>query len=186
MAKKLAFMTIGILNEPFGQPGSQGFVDRVPGAFAAADVSHGFVARSIRDMTTYQRSWGELKIPQAFAAIDDPLRLPSTLSIWDDLESVAAYAYHGAHGEALTKRKEWFGKPSAPLYVAWWMDEGDSIDPQDAATRFDHLHENGSSPFAFDFKKPFDADGNPCKIDQARVKDKISSNVTAWSAEELH
>lgn len=179
MSKKLAFMTIGILNEPFGQPGSQGFVDRVPGVFAAADAAEGFVARSIRDMATYQRSWGEVEIPECFSQIDDPLRLPSTLSLWDDIESVAAYAYNGAHGEALSKRKEWFQSHGAPLYVAWWVEGAEKIEPSDARSRIDHLHKHGPTPFAFDFKRPFDAEGNPYTMDRARIRAKVATNAEA-------
>jgi hypothetical protein len=176
MSKKLAFMTIGILYEPFGEPRSQGFVDRVPAAYAAADSSDGFVARSVRDMVTFQRSWGEIEIPECFAEIDDPLRLPSTLSIWNDLESVAAYAYNGAHGEALSKRKEWFQSHSFPLYVAWWVESDDKLDPRDAAKRLDHIHQNGPTPFAFDFKRPFDAEGNPYRMDREKIRAKVTAN----------
>jgi len=178
VAKKLAFMTIGILEEPFGHPRSQGFVDRIPGVFAAADASSGFVARSIRDMETYQRSWGELEIPNGYAHIGDVLRLPSTMSIWEDMESVAAFAYHGAHGEAMSKRREWFQVNDVPEYAAWWVDEDtDRLDPADIKARFEHLCEHGSTPYAFDFKRPFDAEGNPYKINQALVKEKIAANA---------
>ena len=37
-----------------------------------------------------------------------------TLSLWKDLESVAAFIYHGAHGEALMKRRERFEKHKLP------------------------------------------------------------------------
>ncbi len=176
MPKKLAFMTIGVLAEPFGEPGSQGFVDRVTSVFAAADSSGGFAARSDRDMETYERSWGEIVIPKCYSAIEDPLRLPSTLSIWHDLESVAAYAYHGAHGEAMVRRREWFLKSDLPGHVAWWID-ADRIDPIDAADRLDHLYANGPTPFAFSFANPFDAEGNPYNVDSAQVRAKVAANA---------
>jgi hypothetical protein len=174
---RLAFMTIGILYEPFGQPRSQGFVDRIPGVFDAADKSSGFVARSKRDMETYQRSWGELEIPVSYEHIGDVLRLPSTMSIWEDLESVAAFAYHGAQGEAMSKRRDWFQANDIPEYAAWWIsDDVDRLDPTDIKARFEHLCEHGPSPVAFNFKQPFDADGNPYKMNQALVKEKIAAN----------
>jgi len=178
MAKKLAFVTIGILHEPLGAARSQGFVDRIPGVFDAADASSGFVARSVRNMETYERSWGELEIPECLSDIGDVLRLPSTLSLWDDLESVAAFAYHGAHGEAMAKRREWFMAAKVPTYVAWWVDSSDRIDPKEAKDRLDHLHKFGPTPMAFDFKKPFDADGNPISLSQQAVKDKIAANAS--------
>ena len=51
-----------------------------------------------------------------------------TLSLWQDLESVAAFAYHGPHGEALAKRREWFEKYNLPVYVAWWVRADHRID----------------------------------------------------------
>lgn len=176
MPKKLAFMTIGTLHEPFGHPASQGFVDRVPDVFEAADKSEGFVARSQRDMDTFERSWGEIQIPRCYSAIEDPLRLPSTLSLWDDLESVAAYAYHGAHGEAMTKRREWFAKTDLPEHVAWWVESSDRIDPADAAERLDHLHDHGPTPHAFTIAKAFDSDGKPLNLDPAAVRAKVAKN----------
>ena len=175
-------MTIGILYEPFGHPRSQGFVDRIPGVFDAADKSHGFIARSKRELETYTRSWGELETPEAYAHIEDILRLPSTMSLWEDLESVAAFAYHGAHGEAMANRRDWFQPNVIPEYAAWWVDEDtERLYPDDIKERFDHLTKNGPTPFAFDFKKPFDEHGNPYKLDQAKVKEKIAANAALGS-----
>lgn len=169
-------MTIGTLHEPFGHPASQGFVDRVPSVFEAADKSDGFVARSERDMDTYERSWGEIIIPNCYAAVEDPLRLPSTLSLWDDLESVAAYAYHGAHGEAMTKRREWFAKTDLPEHVAWWT-EVERIEPVEAAERLDHLHNNGPTPHAFTIANAYDSEGNPLSLNPAVVREKVAKNA---------
>lgn len=174
MAKKLAFMTLGTLKEPMGQPAVQGFLDRVPGAYGAAEASHGFISRSERDMATLDHSWGNLIVPAAYSEFDDINLLPSTLSLWEDLESVAAYAYNGAHGEALANRKEWFVQDGKPKYVAWWVEETDRLSREEAAERFDHLAENGPTPYAFNFAKPFDAEGNPYKIDRDRIKAKIA------------
>ena len=48
MLPKLAFMTVGILRESVGHEQVQGFVDRIPNVYQAADTSDGFHARSIR------------------------------------------------------------------------------------------------------------------------------------------
>lgn len=177
MGKKLAFLTVGVLHEPLSHARSQGFVERVPSVYAAADRCDGFVARSIRDVQTFEHSWGPVRIPRCFAHVDDVNRLPSTLSIWDDLESVAAFAYHGVHGEAMGKRKEWFQSQSAPTYVAWWIDEGHRIDWNEACERLDHLHDHGPTPLAFTFSSPFDAEGRPHPIDPDAVRSKKLANV---------
>ncbi len=180
MPKKLAFVTLGLLNEPMGHPATQGFMDRIGAAYGAADTSNGFVTRSERDLDTLSHKWGDVIAPKCYAPQNDPLMMPSTLSIWEDLESVAAYAYHGAHGEALSKRKDWFAKVGLPIYAAWWVDEStETLNRQDAANRIDYLHANGPSPFAFTFSQPFDVDGNPCTLDNAKVRAKAAANTGA-------
>jgi hypothetical protein len=176
MAKRLAFMTIGILKEPFGHPVVQGFIDRLGGVYEAAESTEGFIDRSRRDMESFTHSWGSTGFPECYAHIEDPKRLAFTLSLWDDLESVAAFAYHGPHGEAMTLRKNWFVQNDLPEQVAWWVeDDTERLDRNEAVSRLDALHKNGASPFAFNLKSPFDADGNPCKLDTAKVKAKAAA-----------
>jgi hypothetical protein len=97
MPYKLAFMTVGILREPVGHEQVQGFVDRVPPVYGSADLSDGFHARSIRDMGTYLHSWGDVKLPACYPQSMPDKRIAITLSLWTDLESVAAFSYHGPH-----------------------------------------------------------------------------------------
>lgn len=164
-------MTVGRLHEPFHHPRSQGFLDRVPGVYDAADASEGFIARSDRDLETLYHTWGAVRHPRCYGGESDSHRLPSTLSLWEDLESVAAYAYSGPHGEALSHRREWFSETDLPEYVAFWVDPAaDRVDWQEAADRLDYLHEHGPTAHAFNFKQPFDPDGNPVTLDRAKIK----------------
>lgn len=171
MAKQLAFMTYGRLLEPFGHVAVQGFVDRVPSVYAAADQMPGFVARSERSLETYEHSWGPIEAPDCWCGIVDD-RIASTLSIWEDIESVAAYAYHGAHGEAMKFRKDWFEHNGLPEQVAWWLEDGEIPTWKNAAERMDLLHANGPTAQAFNLKQPFDSDGKPYKIDTIKVREK--------------
>ena len=91
----------------------------------------------------------------------------------DDLESV--YAYNGRHMEALKKRSEWFVKPEWPTYVAWWVEDGETPTREDAARRLEHLHDKGSTPHAFDFKTPFDADGIAWKMDRSKIQERAKT-----------
>ena len=177
MTRKLAFMTMGALHEPLGHPSVQGFVDRLGPVYDAADHGHGFIARSVRNLQTFEHSWGPIRVPRCYAHIGDLKKLPTTLSIWDDLESVAAFAYQGAHGEVMSKRKEWIAPQGCPTYVAWWVDEGHQIDWAEACERIDHLHEKGSTAFAFNFMTPFDAAGRPCQLNVARLAEKKKINA---------
>jgi len=100
-----------------------------------------------------------------------------TLSLWQDLESVAAFAYHGPHGEALAKRREWFEKYNLPVYVAWWVRADHRIDWKEGNARLEHLHVNGSTAASFDFAHPFDPNGNACRLDREAVKGEAATNA---------
>jgi hypothetical protein len=177
---KLAFLTVGVLRDQIGTPCVQGFVDRVPSVYSAVDQSDGFHSRSIRDVNTWKHSWGEVVPPNCYQQINnDELRFAMTLSLWTDLESVAAFAYHGPHGEALTKRREWFPANDLPVYVAWWVPADHAVDWQEAAERLDHLHTNGSTAFAFNFSHPYAPEGNSVRLDSAKVKLKATMNKSA-------
>ncbi len=56
--------------------------------------------------------------------------------------------------------------------MAWW--EPDDVTPTrtEGAKRLEHLHDNGPTAYAFDFKGPFDADGNPLRMDQEKIQER--------------
>lgn len=166
-------MTYGRLRKEFGHPTVQGFVDRIPRVYDSADSTPGFVDRSKRSLEDYSHSWGEIVTPKCWGGTTS-LKSAATLSLWDDLESVVAFAYHGAHGEALKLRNAWFEHPKLPEHVAWWTEDGGSIDWQIATDMMDHLHAHGSTPHAFSIRAPFDPNGQPYKIDGGKVREKAA------------
>lgn len=174
MSKRVAFFTFGRLRQPFGHAEVQGFVDRVPGVYAAADSMEGFVDRSKRSMDDYSHSWGPIVTPKCWGT-EDLGKTAATLSIWEDLESVTAFAYHGPHGDALQKRTEWFQPNELPEHTAWWIADCEEVDWQTAAERMDHLHEHGPSGHAFSLKKPFGPDGQPYKLNAERIRQKAAT-----------
>jgi len=179
MPYKLAFMTVGILREPVGHEQVQGFVDRVPSVYQSADESHGFHARSIRDLGTYLHSWGEVKLPACYPQPMPNERIAATLSLWADLESVAAFSYHGPHGEALTKRRNWFDKSELPVYVAWWVEADHAIDWTEGCDRMARLHRDGPTAHAFNFTNPLDYEAKPFQLNREAVKAKAARNSRA-------
>lgn len=174
MAKRLAFMTYGELLAPFGDELVQPFVDRVPAVYDAASATPGFIDRSHRNLGDYSHSWGEIVSPRCWGGVASRTTA-ATLSIWEDLESVTAFAYHGHHGEAMKHRNDWFTHPGLPEHVGWWIDENEPVTFELAAARMDHLFDNGSSPFAFSLRQPFSADGQPVKINPERVREKAAA-----------
>ncbi len=150
---KVAFYTFTILHEGKEHPKYKGFFDRVPFIFESAEKA-------------------SLAEPGFFVDDQHATQAPlATLSVWEDLESVYAFAYHGRHAEALSKRQEWFIKSEWPTYVAWWVEDDQIPTREEAAKRLEHLHENGSTPQAFDFKTPFDAAGEPIRMDPAKIRE---------------
>jgi hypothetical protein len=167
---RIAFFTFGVMHAPVGESVVQGFVDRLGDVYAAADGSAGFFARSVRDVQTWEHSWGPMLLPRCAPADLPMTQFAMTLSLWRDLESVAAFAYHGVHREALSHRSEWFRTGAWPAYVAWWVDGAHKPNWQEAVERIDHLQTHGASAQAFSFRQPFDAAGAPTRM-QARRAD---------------
>lgn len=172
---RLAFMTFAVMAGPWGDERVAGFQERLPATFGAAESSPGFVARSklegwIEGLPEADQDWGAWGpyrrtafYPDGGGSAGDQEagdHEASTLSVWADLESVYAFAYGGPHLEALRHRGEWFTERRWPSYVAWWVGDDETPSWADAAERLEHLHANGSTPYAFDFHQPFEADGS--------------------------
>ena len=178
---KLAFYTFAVLEEAFRYQHSRGFVDRITGVFESAEQASGFVGRA--DSARHEgqdAQWGDpLATPRFNARQRDARRENSpddheaaTLSLWDDLESVYAFAYYGRHAEALKKREDWFVKPEWPSFVAWWVENGQIPTWEDACSRLELLNNEGPTPHAFDFKTPLDSAGTPWRMDRSKIQEK--------------
>jgi hypothetical protein len=168
VSPRIAFFTLGVLKAPVGDPEVQGFVDRIGDVYAAADGSSGFFDRSVRNLETWEHSWGPVIAPTCVPKGLLLTQLAMTLTLWRDLESVAAFAYHGIHREALSKRADWFNSGPWPSYVAWWVDGQHKPNWSEAVDRIDHLHAHGSTPVAFSFRQPFDSTGVPTRMKAPR------------------
>jgi hypothetical protein len=154
---RLAFYTFGIARGPRGSAVMQGFTDRLSAGFAAAEATDGYITRRVdRPLEFGPRFY----VPATHAGA------PQTLSMWTGLSAVYAFAYHGLHAEALRLRREWFIEPQWPTYTAWWV--GDDHVPawSEAAERLEYLHDHGPTPFAFSFKRAFDAAGAPVAVER--------------------
>ncbi len=157
---RLAFANIAILRQPFGDPQVRGFEKRINSVFEVAKDSHGFVA--LHD--------NPANIPDMFRAPEFAGRVAQNLSVWQNLESVMAYAYGGLHGEAFAKRKEWFAHGAYPSSVAWWVEDDPPVTWEEAHRRYELIYHQGSSPEAFNLKQAFTPDGSPYAVDRELVK----------------
>jgi len=173
---RIAFYTFGILRELPGHPQVQGFYDRLESVFDQVKNSDGFISRNFEPMSDSRAN------PRFFVK-EKHKAAPATLSLWKDLESVCAFAYRGFHGEAFKTRQEWFLKPEWPTYVAWWVDDDHEPTREEASMKLEHIHDHGSSPLAFNFKKPFDATGQPVELDRQLLDMRIKSNESKLNSQ---
>jgi hypothetical protein len=158
---RVAFFTFGVLRRPTSHPQSQGFVDRIAGAFAEASAAAGFIGYPQEKEARPDNPrlvWPAAKGPDREAMM--------TLSLWQDLESVFAFSYarQGVHSDALRLRKEWFLKPAWPNYVAWWVGDDHLPTWQEAVDRHLQLSRHGPTADAFDFHAPYGAEGRPTRV----------------------
>ncbi len=169
--------TFGILREVYGHPQVQGFFDIDPHVFEAAERSDGFIARAGYEDDPGPPTWGETVYPRFFTG-DARDGTPATLSLWVDLESVAAFAYNGLHAEALSQGRAWFRSPEWPTHAAWWVSDDHLPDWLEAKMCHEHLHDNGPSPYAFNLQHPFDAEGKRVGLDHERIRSKANRNAS--------
>lgn len=138
------------LYEP-DDPRMAGFTNNLLRINELADRAPGFVWRLKTDAghSIDVRPW-----PQ------QPLRLV-TLSVWNDIDSFRAFSYSGDHARIMSRRHEWFARPTEPFLVMWWIRAGHIPTVDEGKARLAHLVEHGPTPAAFNFKRVFEHDGAP-------------------------
>jgi hypothetical protein len=166
---RVAFTTFAVLKQPYGHPAVQEFDDRTPDVFKEAEGSPGFIDRakevSGSELSNFERdwgAWGRFCVPRFYqlGRETDTDQRASTISLWKDLPSVFSFVYKGLHLEAFKKRSQWFVKPEWPSYAIWWVDDQHTPEWQEACQKLEQLHDEGASASVFDFKNPFDENGN--------------------------
>lgn len=171
---KVVLYTFGIFLQPRDHEQNKGFHDRNPFVYTSAENSEGFVDRSgnswKRNHADRNSDWGTREVSPRFFTGEDHHDTAATLSLWEDVESIYAFTYHGFHAEVLTKRHEWFVDGDYPAFVAWWISDDETPTRTEGAKRLEHLHDKGPTAYAFDFKAPFDSEGNPLSMDREKIQ----------------
>ncbi|MCL6709947.1 DUF3291 domain-containing protein [Pseudomonas sp. R2.Fl] len=172
----LAIYNFGIHVADYGDPAIEGFLRREPLNFEAAARASGFIARSGYEGEPGPASWGRQVFPR-FLAGSGRESGPSSLSLWQDIESLMAFSYSGIHAEALKHARRWNIEQAWPPLVLFWVEAGRRPEWTEAVERFEQLADHGASPSAFTFKQPFDSSGKPYDINRARMKTLIAGNA---------
>lgn len=161
---QLALYTFGIFIHPAEHSANDGFHELNDPIFDIADKTPGLIARSGYASDAGPKSWGEEVYPRFYEEEGDGW-CPATLSVWSDIESLFHFTYYGLHKVALKRGKEWFQKGDWPPLVLWWHKDKYPTWAE-GVKRFEHLHDNGASPYGFDIKTIFDPYGKPTEINK--------------------
>jgi hypothetical protein len=164
----LALYTFGMFSAPAEDPANDGFRALNDPILALVDKAEGLIARSGYASDAGPRPWGPEVYPRFYRERGDGWS-PATLSLWIDMESLFSFTYFGLHAAALKRGREWFQKPQWPPLAMWWHEGQDYPTWAEGVRRHEHLHDNGPSPTAFDFKQAFDESGTPIRLDKARL-----------------
>jgi hypothetical protein len=125
----------------------EGFRSLLDPINALADGSPGFVWR-------LQTEDGDATAIRAFE--DDSLLM--NMSVWESIETFAAFVFDSDHAAVMRQRKKWF--ETLRVYAcAWWVPVGIIPTPADAVARLDLLTRLGPTQDAFTIKKPFPPPG---------------------------
>jgi len=141
----LAQINIGRLKSPMDAPETAGFADNLDRINALADGQPGFVWRLV----------GEGANATDIQAFDDPMMLLN-MSVWTDVESLAAFVYRTGHRDVMRRRAEWFHKVEVFMCL-WWVPVGHVPTPQEGIARLELLRRLGPTTEAFTFREPFPA-----------------------------
>jgi len=144
MKYQLAQLNVARFIKPAEHPDNADFINSLDRVNAAAEAQPGFVWRLVDEDSN------ALDV----RAFDDPNMIVN-ISVWDDVESLAAFVYRNEdHLAILRRRREWFENTEFHL-VLWWVEAGHVPGEAEARDRLALLKANGPGPDAFTFRQPY-------------------------------
>lgn len=145
MTYHLAQINIGRFRLPVEHPANADFVANLDRINALADSQPGFI----------WRLKGEGNNATDIKPYDDP-NMAINMSVWRDLDALAAFVYRTSHREIMRRRREWFEEMAVYLAL-WWVSAGHTPSIEEGKARVEMLARLGPTPEAFTFKQPFAA-----------------------------
>ncbi|MCM3569811.1 DUF3291 domain-containing protein [Neobacillus mesonae] len=151
----VSIYTVGRLNHPYDHPASREFFDVGNEVFRQAMKSGQLIEAFSPEGIPIPE---EAKKGEGFPVL--------TLTVWKSLQSLYRFTYSGKHREALRDRSKWMEpyQEKHLSYVLWWTEKLQDISWEEAFKRYNYYSKNGTTPFAFDFKHPFDEKGEKCLV----------------------
>jgi hypothetical protein len=140
----IAQLNVGYPVAPLDTEQLRGFVDMLEPVNALADDAPGFVWR-------LQTEDGDATAIRGF----DDDRLLMNMSVWESIESLAAFVFEGEHAAVMRRRRQWFERVDRAYACLWWVPAGMVPSVADAEPRLASLREHGPTPYAFTFRQTF-------------------------------
>lgn len=142
-----------IIGEDITDPVMKKFVAQLDEINALAEGSPGFIWRLKDDSNnaTKLNPYGDQTII-------------INISVWESLDHLIQFVYHGRHADVLRKRRDWFVNFGKPFTALWYLKAGDVPTIEEGVARLKALQEDGPTPYAFDFKTKFSAPGKPTAV----------------------
>ncbi len=147
---QLAQLNVGTTTYDLDDPRMAGFMGKLDEINALADGSPGFVWRLQSD------SGNATDIDVG----GDP-RFIVNMSVWENVEALFAFTYKSDHREVMSKRRQWFRRPTEAFQVLWWVPAGHIPTAEEALARLAELESTGPSDRAFTFKETWPAPDSP-------------------------
>jgi heme-degrading monooxygenase HmoA len=141
----LAQINVGRFLAPIDSPQIKDFVDNLDRINALAESQPGFVWRLV----------GEGNNATDVRPFEDP-DMALNLSVWESLETLAAFVYRTAHRDIMRRRREWFSVMETYMTL-WWVPVGYTPTPEEGWARLKLLEQMGPTADAFTFRNPFPA-----------------------------
>ena len=137
----LAEFNFGTLKYDWDDPRVADFADNLDLVNGLAARSPGFVWR----LPDEEMEAAQVDAQGVFA---NP-RTASTLSVWEDFDSLSHFVWKTIHKKFYDRRREWYDAEGNGNLVLWWVDKGQFPTVQEGMERHSHLVANGDSDFAF-------------------------------------
>ena len=144
-AFQLAQLNVATPLEALDSPRLADFVANLDRINRLAEQSPGFAWRLVGDAVDAK---GEHPLGREVIA---------TMSVWESLEALQAFAFRSGHAEVMKRRREWFAKMTDAYVVLWWVPRGHRPDVTEGAERLALLRALGPTAKAFTFRDTFPA-----------------------------
>ena len=149
MPFELAQVNIARLVAPIDDAQIADFVALLEPINAIADAAPGFVWR-------LQTAEGNATAVQAFQwDADGSAGVIVNMSVWTDVEHLAAFVLGDMHRAVMRRRREWFHRMSEAYTTCWWVPAGHRPTTAEAEERIRNLRSHGPYPDAFTIRDSF-------------------------------